>query len=240
MKRNEWIKNLNTEHVLLIISMLMFSSCSVIEKSSQHGFHSGYYFQNSDMHKEKVYLDITDDQATVYPVVADTVGKPVTTLSLHQTDSIWVIPPKFSKTSLDIDITSVLLKFRPATKELPAQLSTDLNVALYAGWRQDFYRLESKKDPTGRSQNKITSRGYDFGILAGTGSTLIGFSTTKTGISEEYNGMIIELGLAAFLETSFVSFGLATGFDYLLSPDRDIWIYNKRPWIGFVVGFALN
>jgi hypothetical protein len=25
-----------------------------------------------------------------------------------------------------------------------------------------------------------------------------------------------------------------------LSPDRKVWIYNKQPWIGFVVGIALN
>jgi hypothetical protein len=36
------------------------------------------------------------------------------------------------------------------------------------------------------------------------------------------------------------SFGFAAGYDYLLSQDRKIWIYNNKPWVGFVVGIALN
>jgi hypothetical protein len=36
------------------------------------------------------------------------------------------------------------------------------------------------------------------------------------------------------------SFGLATGFDYLLGSERNIWLYRNKPWVGFVVGLALN
>lgn len=234
------MKFLTTAPVFLGTILLVLTSCSTLEKSSQHGFHSNYYTQTSGKNKEKVYLDITEDNVTVFPIVEGALGKPTTTLSLQPVDSLSQIPLQFSKASLDIDITSILLKFRPATKELPAQLSTDLNVALYAGWRHDVYRLVGKKDPTGKKQNKVISRGYDFGILAGTGSTWIGASTTKTNTTQEYNGMILEFGLAGFLETTFASFGLATGLDYLLSSDRDVWIYNKKPWVGFVVGIALN
>jgi hypothetical protein len=228
-------------NILLVISMLMQYSCRVIEKSSQHGFESGYYKHDSGQgDQEKVYLDITEDQVTVYPVVSTGIGEPQLTLPLQQADSLYSTSSRFSKTSLDIDITSILFKYRPSTDELPAQLSTDLNVALYAGWRHDNFRITGKKDPVGKNHYKVFNRGYDVGILAGTGSTFIGPSTTKTTITEEYNGMIIELGVAAFMETSFASFGIATGFDHLLSNDRDIWIYTKKPWIGFVVGIALN
>jgi len=190
--------------------------------------------------QEKVYLDITEDQVTVYPLVENKTGKPQQTLPLQQADSLYSIPSQFSKTSLDIDITSILFKYRPATDELPAQLSTDLNVALYAGWRHDYFRITGKRDAIGNNRYKVVTRGYDVGILAGTGSTFIGPTTTKTNITNEYNGMIMELGVAGFIETSFVSFGIAAGFDYLLSDDRENWIYNKKPWLGFVVGIALN
>jgi hypothetical protein len=52
--------------------------------------------------------------------------------------------------------------------------------------------------------------------------------------------MIIQAGFAGFLETNMASFGLAVGLDHLLSPDRNVWIYNRKPWLGFVVGVALN
>jgi hypothetical protein len=234
MKKLMWIGT----NVLVLI---LFFSCRVIEKSSLHGFESGYYKHASGKEsKEKVYLDITDDHVTVYPVIENNIGKPQQTLPLQQADSLYSIPSQFYKTSLDIDITSVLFKYRLPTEELPAQLSTDLNVALYAGWRHDSYRITGRKDAIGKNHYNVVNRGYDFGLLAGTGSTFIGPSTTKTSITEEYNGMIMELGVAAFMETSFASFGIATGFDHLLSGDRDIWIYTKKPWIGFVVGIALN
>lgn len=237
------MKNLKSiiTNILVGIILLIHYSCGVIEKSSQHGFNSGYYMHTSGKgNKEKVYLDITEDKITVYPLVENKVGKPQQILPMQLQDTLYFEQPKFYKTSVDIDITSVLFKYRLPTNDLPAQLSTELNVALYAGWRHDNFQINEKKDAIGKTQYKVVNRGYDFGILAGTGSTFIGPSTTKTALATEYNGMIMELGVAAFLETSFASFGIATGFDHLLSNDRDIWIYNKKPWIGFVVGIALN
>jgi hypothetical protein len=52
--------------------------------------------------------------------------------------------------------------------------------------------------------------------------------------------MIIQTGIAGFIESNMASFGLGIGFDHLLNRDRDIWIYNKKPWIGFIVGIALK
>jgi hypothetical protein len=52
--------------------------------------------------------------------------------------------------------------------------------------------------------------------------------------------MIVQMGIAGFFESSMASFGVAAGFDHLLNRDREIWIYNKKPWVGFVVGVALN
>ena len=113
-------------------------------------------------------------------------------------------------------------------------------MALYVGWRYDYYHITSKRDPLGRSYHKISNRGYDFGFFAGPGTTLISPFTTQNKKTDEYSGMIIQTGIAGFIESNVASFGLAIGYDYLLNPDRKIWIYNNKPWIGFVVGIALN
>jgi hypothetical protein len=52
--------------------------------------------------------------------------------------------------------------------------------------------------------------------------------------------MTIQTGVAAFIESNMASFGLALGWDYLLNRDKAIWIYQTKPWVGFVVGIALN
>ncbi|MBL7846415.1 MAG: hypothetical protein JNL40_03015 [Cyclobacteriaceae bacterium] len=223
------------------ICLGLLGACSTIEKSSRHAFDSGYYSHKTDTGgKEDVYLDVTEEKVTVYSLDNGKPAQPKLALPIREADSLHITSSRFSKKGLDVDITSVLFKYRAATKELPAQLSAELNVALYAGWRRDFYTIKATRDPLGKNQYRVVNRGFDFGILAGTGSTPISPSTTNNAISKEYNGMILELGLAAFVESSFASFGLAVGFDHLLSSDRSVWIYHQKPWVGFVVGIAIN
>ncbi|MCC7467316.1 MAG: hypothetical protein IT261_13640, partial [Saprospiraceae bacterium] len=146
----------------------------------------------------------------------------------------------FTKNSLDIDITAVPLKYRPSVFGIPGQLTTDFNVAMYAGWRHDRYRMRNRIDPLGRRQRSIISRGYDFGVFAGPSATSVSPLSTQNQKADEYTGMTIQTGIAGFIETNIASFGLAAGLDYLLSPDRSIWVYQNQPWVGFIVGVALN
>jgi hypothetical protein len=229
------MKNLKCFIIKLFVGiglLLNLSACRVVEQSSQHGFNSGYYLNASkEPDREKVYLDISEDTVTVYSIKENNIDKPQQVIPFTQTGSEVDVAAKFYKSSLDIDVTSILFKYRPTTHDIPSQLSTDLNIALYAGWRQDTYRIVGNTDALGRTCNKVINRGYDFGFLAGTGSTVIGPATTNNKVNYEYNGMILEIGFAAFIEASFASFGLATGFDHLLNSDRNNWIYNKKPWL---------
>ncbi len=52
--------------------------------------------------------------------------------------------------------------------------------------------------------------------------------------------MIVQAGFAGFIESNIASFGLAVGYDYLLSANRELWVYQNKPWVGLVVGVALN
>lgn len=113
-------------------------------------------------------------------------------------------------------------------------------MALYLGWRYDKYHIMSKKDPLGNWHQKINSAGYDIGFFAGPGTTMINPFTTNNKRIDEYSGMIMQAGVGGFIESNVASFGLAIGYDFLLNTDRKIWIYHNKPWVGFVVGIALN
>jgi hypothetical protein len=234
--------NLPFKCIFLIAGIVLFCSCTVIEKASKHEFESDYYKLRSGQNKvEKVYLDITSEKIEVYPIAENQVSKKLLmNISLLRTDSLYRYPIIFGKKSLDIDITTILFKYHPTVFGLPAQLTTDFNGNLYAGWRRDNYRVQGKPDPLGKCHYEIINRGYDFGFFAGPGTTLIGPFSTRNKFSNEYYGMVIQFGFAGFIESNVASFGIATGFDYLLSHDRNIWIYNKKPWIGFIIGIALN
>ena len=229
----------------IIIPALFFvflSSCSTIEKASLHGFNSGYYKLGlKNKNTLQVYADVTDQKIDVYQQVNKQPGKNVfLTLSLLPSDSLMFSPMVFHKASLDIDITSVMLKFRPPVYGLQQQMTSDFNIALYAGWRYDKYSISGKKDPLGMHMAKIKSHGYDLGVFAGPGVTLISPFTTQNNQTNEYSGMIIQTGIAGFIETTVASFGLAVGYDYLMNADRKVWIYHNKPWVGFIVGIALN
>ena len=228
--------------ILIIVPIGILSSCSTLERASLHGLNDGYYHLKSDSSaKQAVYVDMSEDTISVYPTKSkQPESKPTLTIPLAATDSIPFERIMFKKQGLDIDISTGLMKYRPSIGELPAQLTTDLNLAVYAGWRFDYYTLEARKDPLKRSYAKIGNRGFDFGFFAGPGTTLISPFTTRNKRSDEYNAMIVQGGFAGFIESNMVSFGLAIGYDYLLSPDRNNWIYQNKPWVGFMIGVALN
>lgn len=223
---------------ILLVSFAL-TSCSTLEKASLHGFNSGYYTLGSGKDAKKVYADVSDEKIEVYSLTGGKVDKDIF-MSVSDPDSLPVSSLNFRKQSLDIDITTILLKYRPSVSGLPSQLTSDLNVSLYAGWRHDNYKILRTMDPLGKSNLKISNLGFDYGFFAGPGTTGINPFTTNSRTTDEYSGMIIQTGLAGFLETNFVSFGIAFGLDYLLNRDSDIWIYNNKPWVGFIVGIALN
>jgi hypothetical protein len=226
----------------LIIIIGFTTSCKTIEKASTHGLISGYYaLQSENKNLQDVYLDISEEKIDVYPHVNRKPDKAIMfTIPLGITDSIALKEIIFKKESIDIDLTSILLKYRPSVRGLNAQLNTDLNIALYGGWRHDNYNLIGKEDPLGRRYTKVGKLGYDIGFFAGLGTTMINAYTSQNKRNDEYSGMIFQTGIAGFIESPVASFGLSIGYDYLLNSDRKIWIYRNKPWIGFIVGVALN
>lgn len=218
------------------------TACNVVEQSSRHGFETGYYTVKTDAEKyKKAYLEVQEDSIRVYTQKAGTLQVPAAfNLSLTGADSICSYPYSFRKQSLDIDITSILLKYRPGKQGLPSEFTADFNAALYSGWRWDYFSIKTQKDPFQNCRKSISSRGFDIGAFAGLGTTPVTPFSTSGLVTDDYSGMIFQYGLAAFIETTFVSFGIAAGSDALLTPDKKSWIYQDKLWLGFVVGIALN
>lgn len=227
--------------VLFSISTLV-TSCKTLEQASLHGLTSGYYTLNTENKRpQDVYLDVTDEQIDIYEHVHRTINKQqLFNIPLNTTGNLPVKHLMFKKQSLDIDITSIILKYRPSVLGLPPQLNTDLNIGVYVGWRYDHFRVMSKTDPIGKRRLIIGNFGYDVGFFAGPGVTMINSFNTNSQRLDEYSGMIIQTGFAGFIESNVASFGLSIGYDHLLNSDRKFWIYRNKPWVGFIVGIALN
>ncbi|OWY25524.1 hypothetical protein C7N43_36995 [Sphingobacteriales bacterium UPWRP_1] len=227
--------------LLLAIGTALLSSCTVLEQASVHDFQSGFYKLKSDTARKKVYLHVSEDTISAHPVSGKVTGtKPIFEMPYSAVTVPWLHSVKFIKKSVDIDLTAILFKYRFPQKKLPAELTTDFNTALYVGWRTDYYLFKQRKDPLNHFRQEMVNRGFDFGAFVGAGSTTVGPFSTDNMVSNEYSGMIAQTGIAGFLQSKVASFGIAAGFDYLLSNDRKYWIYNKKPWLGLIVGIALN
>jgi len=226
-----------------LLLILFFSSCSIIEKSSVHAFDDGFYRVSTDsFQNRKLYVSINEDEIIGHSInhqPSYEEEQPAFHLTLNRPGQT-TGKVSFRKSSLDIDISSVLLKYRPSVYGLPAQLTTDFNLALYGGWRKDVYRIYYETSPAGTKKLKQNHRGFDVGLFAGAGNTLVSPFSTRSVVTDEYNGFILQSGIAGFLETGFASFGLAYGFDHLTGPNGKYWIYRRKPWLGFMIGIALN
>lgn len=236
-KTTIWILNL-----LVFFAITGWSGCAIMEKASTHGFERGIYTMKDESRiTQKVYIEKDETLIKVYTKWDKGVkSEPILFIPLGVQDSFFYFPISFSKQSLDIDITSVLFKVRSKNAAIPLQLTSDFNAALYTGWRYDNYRISGQGTPLGTCAYRVINRGGDFGVFAGLGATPIYPDVTNNQVNREYSGMIFQGGLAAFLESNVASFGVAFGYDYLLSPDRSFWIYRRKAWVGFVIGVALN
>jgi hypothetical protein len=226
----------------LFIIVLCLYSCSIIEKSSVHSFDDGYYLVSTDsFQNKKLYVSISEEEIVGHTTNEEGVKEDQHTFRFQMNEPNQPIGKiSFKKSSLDIDISSVLLKYRPSVYGLPAQLTTDFNLALYGGWRKDMYQIFYETSPIGTKNLKQNHRGYDVCFFAGVGNTLVGPFSTRSVVTDEYNGLILQSGIAGFLETGFASFGLAGGVDQLTGPNGKDWIYQRKWWIGFMIGIALN
>lgn len=230
-------------HIVLLFLVTGFlASCKTLEQASLHGLTSGYYTLNTEYKEpQDVYLDVTEEQIDVYQHVNRKIDKEqLFNISPNTADSLPFQKLVFKKQSLDIDITSIILKYRPSVHGFSPQLNTDLNIGVYVGWRYDNFRVINKTNPMGKQKRIIGNMGYDVGFFAGPGATMINSFTTNNQRLDEYSGMIIQTGFATFLESNIASFGLSLGYDHLLNSGRKYWIYHNKPWVGFVVGIALN
>ncbi|MFN8332078.1 MAG: hypothetical protein U0T81_12825 [Saprospiraceae bacterium] len=225
----------------VVITIIGLGSCRVIEKASRHDFHSGYYRFKDNGTKLKTYVQLDQDQISIFPINQAIISeKSLLDIQTHDDKIELNRNLQFDRTGLDIDLTSILMKYRMARQGRPAQISTDLNLAVYAGWRKDRFNISSVKSPIHRSTLGIDHWGVDAGPFIGLGTTSVNSFSTLGRVNEEYGGLSLQGGIAVFAESSFASFGLSLGIDHLTGRNRNEWIYQNKPWLGLVVGVALN
>jgi hypothetical protein len=107
------------------IFVVLLSSCAPVEKVATHDFVEGFYkFKPNKDEPSRVYLNVIEDSIIVYPLVADGKNTNVDTSSFR----LMHIPDikeggsffgsTFIKKSFDLDLATILMKYRPARGEV--------------------------------------------------------------------------------------------------------------------------
>lgn len=227
--------------------LFLAGSCNVLQQGAAHGLVDGHYSHSADGGPARpVYLDVEGDSITAYAVLrADGIRRIDTAaFTVHR-----LAPPQatgpcganaFVKHGWDLDLMYVLLKYRPAAAAVPPQLNTDINGALYLGYKMDRYTLGCSPDALGRQQRTARERSFDMGGFIGIGATTMNGSVTQDPIDIEYAGMVLTGGVGVFTSIGQLGFGITGGVDHLLDGNGRRWIYQDMPWLGLSIGVNLN
>lgn len=239
--------NRNCFYIIAGVLLAVLESCGALKQSSKYGFNEGYYKSRLE-HKtvKKVYVIPGDDSIKIYTAKTLRQSFVDTTKSLRIAFPAQDRPTNFKsytfrRNTFDVDVLSILLKYRPRVDAVPNQLNTSiLNGALYLGYRTDLYHLRYKRTPFNIYKRGITHYGFSVGVFSGIGATAINETVTRGALSIQYDGFVNPSGLALIIGLDKLSFGLMAGEDRLLDKNHRLWIYHKKPWVGLSVGLNLN
>ncbi|GAB3998278.1 hypothetical protein GCM10028807_45550 [Spirosoma daeguense] len=193
-----------------------------------------YYVRSTDqlgLRNEKRYVvDLGDSLELIVP---------------HSDKRYYVAPPiyknwTFRRSEIDVDVFTLPFKIRPAQGALPAQLNSNFNAALYVGRRVDLYNYRWQPVTPTFGIRQLRSRGFGYGFFAGIGSATMTDFVTRSPIGIEYEGVVLDAGIATIYDARVFNVGLALGIDYLADANRKLWIYQQKPWFGVLFGLNLN
>ena len=177
-----------------------------------------------------VYLARTDSTLTIRPLAP---GLPAVAIPLAAARNI-----HFYHQTLDVDILTIPFKIRPSVQGFPPQLNPNFSAAVYMGYRLDRYKIR----PATKTNNQllITGLGAGLGGFLGVGAVTMNPFVTQTAIAYEYDGLVINGGVATIYDAIKFNLGLAVGLDLLLDANRRQWLYQRKPWLGVLFGINLN
>lgn len=231
--------------ILILTCCVLLSACSVFYKTAKKELNDGFYTQKIEGSKKIVYIDVEEETIRLHPSKIKNKKRVIDTslpceffVKELKTDEPIIM--SFNRPSLDIDFLTIPLKLRSAQNDVPTQLNTNLNGALYIGYRNDRYLLNYIKNPLGISERNLNHFGFSFGAFTGFGNTFMSPTNTNNILQQEYDGIVWSKGIAGIFALNSFTLGLSVGFDNLLDKNRNIWIYQNKPWLGLSFGLNLN
>jgi len=141
---------------------------------------------------------------------------------------------KYRSSSLALGGVSLPFKIRlkSTVDTLKNTVETGLNnIGVYLGYRLGFHKYKNGKF---RNLNVI--------LAPYLGPSAIKLKNSNTGveIKDEVTKLGLTYGVAFLVKINKVNIGLAIGKDNIFGSKNESWIYEQKPYLGFVVGYNSN
>ena len=201
------------------------------QRTLEPDFYRVTHSSHLDLIKNKVY--VIDSGDTLQLLVPATDERHIILKSIYR-------PWSFQRTEIDVDVFTLPFKIRSAQGNLPSQLNSNFNAALYLGHRIDLYNYHFKPITPTLDVRQVQSRGFGYGMFVGIGSAAINDFVVRAPIGIEYEGVVVNTGVATLYDARIFNIGLAIGIDYLTNTHHQTWIYQQKPWFGVLFGLNLN
>lgn len=213
-----------------LLTLFLLGSCSVIQNTPKFGLQDGVY----ETANEKVYVESQNDTLLV-----STENRSLG-YALPEANAQNLGVKLFQKSTFDLDVLAIPVKYRGSQAGLPPQLASEINATLYLGKRKDYFQVNYYQTPSKRFKRKIDHYGFSIGGFVGIGNTVMNNDLSQGQVGYEYQAVTFSKGVASIIGINNFTFGLALGIDQLLDKNASHWIYDQKPWIGLALGLNLN
>lgn len=205
---------------------ILVGGCS----TAKYQLENGHYRS----HSARLDVEVRNDTVRVGPH-----GGPITD---YPPIAVGTVPQsiRMDHPSFDVDVLTILLKYRPAEDGLQPQLQSQLGGAVYMGFGLDRYLLNYRTSPFGTPVRHMGHFGVSLGAFAGLGATPVNPWVTSFKVNEEYDGVAFASGVALIGAIDRLTLGVSLGWDQLLNSHSSVWTYQGKPWTGSVLGLNLN
>ncbi len=211
-------------------ALILLASCDVIRNTPKFGLQDGVY----ELNKQPVFIENLEDTLLISTTKGAFIQALPTIISKNQN----LIT--FQKSTFDVDVLAIPVKFRASQSAIPTQLTSEINGALYVGKRKDYFQISYHKTRTNRFKRTLDHYGFSVGGFVGLGNSLVNSNLSQGKIVNEYQGITFSKGIAGIIAINNFTLGVAYGFDQLLDSNASNWIYNQKPWVGLALGLNLN
>jgi hypothetical protein len=229
----------------LLAALIVLPGCWTLKNTSTQKINNRFFKQAGRTDSKDLFVKGDEDQVEIFRInsknfTCDFDSSTVEIYPLILCEKNILPRITFHENAFKMNFITLPLKLRPAVKEVSHQLNCDFNGSICAGYSKNRYNIDYLNHKSGLYVRNISNYEFFYGLFMGIGNTFISPTTTDHAIDDEYDGVVLQKGIAVYMGYNNLKAGIAIGMDNLLGKDRKNWIYENRPYLAFTLGFNIE